>query len=60
MTDIPTAVLLAGVLDLAPTAAPHPPGPCDALCVPSCVDGGRAEAYPAAPADRTAPAGPVR
>jgi hypothetical protein len=34
------ADLLAGVLDLAPATPPHPPGPCDALCVPSCTGRG--------------------
>jgi hypothetical protein len=49
MAENSTAELLAGILDLAPAAAPpHPPGPCDALCVPSCVGGGGAGTYRAA------------
>ena len=33
----PTTDLLAGLIDLAPHRAPHGPGPCVALCGPTCA-----------------------
>jgi hypothetical protein len=47
MTERTITQLLAGVLDLAPAGAPpHPPGPCAALCVPTCTGSRPASAAP--------------
>jgi hypothetical protein len=49
MDDHPLADLLAGLLDLAPAGSPpHPPGGCDALCVPTCCEADPVRAAPVA------------
>jgi hypothetical protein len=60
MAENRTAELLAGILDLAPAGVPpHPPGPCDALCVPICTGRGGEVGY-RAPTTGAVLAGGVR